>query len=163
MNIVPVSCIESQKIKRISAGVVILRQENSRWHALILRAWNHWDFPKGNVEPGETLIQAALREVQEETGITQLDFKWGSSLARTSLYSKDKVAYYALACTTCQEVQLNPNPMTGIREHDEYQWVLLEDLAHILSPRLHPILDWVQAHLEKGTAIAEYTALSQNS
>ncbi len=35
---------------------------------LILRN-GRWDLPKGKVEPGETLLQAALREVQEETGI----------------------------------------------------------------------------------------------
>ncbi|THF69420.1 NUDIX hydrolase [Deinococcus sp. Arct2-2] len=28
-----------------------------------------WAFPKGHVEPGETLEQTAVREVQEETGI----------------------------------------------------------------------------------------------
>jgi 8-oxo-dGTP pyrophosphatase MutT (NUDIX family) len=35
---------------------------------LILRN-GRWDLPKGKVEPGETLLQAALREVEEETGI----------------------------------------------------------------------------------------------
>jgi 8-oxo-dGTP pyrophosphatase MutT (NUDIX family) len=28
-----------------------------------------WGFPKGHVEPGETLAEAAVREVREETGI----------------------------------------------------------------------------------------------
>lgn len=34
------------------------------------------DLPKGKVEPGETLIQAALREVEEETGIKVESGKW---------------------------------------------------------------------------------------
>lgn len=38
---------------------------------LILRN-GRWDLPKGKVEPGETLLQAALREVEEETGIIDL-------------------------------------------------------------------------------------------
>lgn len=38
---------------------------------LILRN-GRWDLPKGKVEPGETLLQAALREVEEETGIAPL-------------------------------------------------------------------------------------------
>ncbi len=39
-------------------GTMLLIQRNGRW-----------DLPKGKVEAGETLLQAALREVQEETGI----------------------------------------------------------------------------------------------
>ncbi len=38
---------------------------------LILRN-GRWDLPKGKVESGETLLQAALREVEEETGIAPL-------------------------------------------------------------------------------------------
>jgi len=36
---------------------------------LLIRRNNRWDLPKGKVEPGETLLQAALREVEEETGV----------------------------------------------------------------------------------------------
>ncbi|GAA4337446.1 NUDIX hydrolase [Pigmentiphaga soli] len=38
---------------------------------LIVRATrsNRWDFPKGLAEPGETPLQAALRECREETGL----------------------------------------------------------------------------------------------
>ena len=33
----------------------------------------HWDFPKGHVEDGETELQTALRELAEETGITDVE------------------------------------------------------------------------------------------
>ena len=36
---------------------------------LLIRRNDRWDLPKGKVEAGETLRQAALREVEEETGI----------------------------------------------------------------------------------------------
>ena len=41
---------------------------------LLLRAYRNWDLPKGLVEPGEQPFAAACREVEEETGITDLDF-----------------------------------------------------------------------------------------
>lgn len=34
----------------------------------------HWDFPKGNIEAGESEKQAAIREIREETGITDVEF-----------------------------------------------------------------------------------------
>ena len=38
-------------------------------HYLLLDYGRHWDFPKGHVDPGEDDLAAALRELQEETGI----------------------------------------------------------------------------------------------
>lgn len=41
-------------------------------HQLLIFRDGQWDIPKGMVEPGETLKQAAIREVMEETGIKHL-------------------------------------------------------------------------------------------
>lgn len=49
-----------------AAGGIVTRDDGKM--LLILRN-NRWDLPKGKVEAGETLLQAALREVEEETGI----------------------------------------------------------------------------------------------
>ncbi|MFO7859140.1 MAG: NUDIX domain-containing protein, partial [Ectothiorhodospiraceae bacterium] len=57
------------KVRTLSAGVVVVRREAQGWRCLLLRAYQYWDAPKGRVEAGETPLEAARREVREETGI----------------------------------------------------------------------------------------------
>lgn len=54
-----------------SSGAIIFREINSVAHFLIIRNKRsaHWGFPKGHLEMGETTLEAAKREVLEETGI----------------------------------------------------------------------------------------------
>jgi 8-oxo-dGTP pyrophosphatase MutT (NUDIX family) len=55
-----------------SAGGIIFRRRAERPEICLIRdAYGYWAFPKGKVEPGETLEQTALREVREEVGIEQ--------------------------------------------------------------------------------------------
>lgn len=55
-----------------AAGGVVL---NDQKQVLFIYRLNKWDLPKGKVEKGENFEQAALREVQEETGVTKLELK----------------------------------------------------------------------------------------
>lgn len=62
-------------IEETSAGVVLFRRENSKILFLLLNyPSGHWDFVKGKMEEGETTHQTAIRETQEETGITDIVF-----------------------------------------------------------------------------------------
>ncbi len=49
-----------------AAGCVVYDSEGNM---LLIRRNQRWDLPKGKVEEGETLLQAALRETTEETGL----------------------------------------------------------------------------------------------
>ena len=69
-------------VSKLAAGVVIVRESDSGPRVLLLRAYRNWDLPKGLVEPGEQPFTAACREVEEETGITDLDFRMGQRLRR---------------------------------------------------------------------------------
>jgi 8-oxo-dGTP pyrophosphatase MutT (NUDIX family) len=56
-----------------SAGGVVYRLDGGRpVYLLICDSYQSWGFPKGHVEPGEQTEAAALREVSEETGLTDL-------------------------------------------------------------------------------------------
>lgn len=56
------------KLVEAAGGVVF----NPEGKILLIFRRGLWDLPKGKIEPNETIMQAALREVQEETGIKKL-------------------------------------------------------------------------------------------
>ena len=66
-------------IKEHSAGAVLYRYFSNEERKFLLLHYTsgHWDFPKGNLEAGETEVDAVIREIFEETGITDLKFVEG--------------------------------------------------------------------------------------
>jgi 8-oxo-dGTP pyrophosphatase MutT (NUDIX family) len=127
---------------RVSAGVVVVRNVQHSWLFLMLRAYSNWDFPKGLVESGEQPLEAAIREVQEETLIDQLDFAWGHVYRETPPYGHKKIARYYVAQTSIEAVTLPVSPELGRPEHNEWRWVSFEQGLALCSPRLDPILRW---------------------
>ena len=62
-------------IREKSCGAVIYHKKDDKTKYLLLNyAAGHWDFVKGNVEPGETEKETVIRELNEETGITDAAF-----------------------------------------------------------------------------------------
>ena len=61
-------------------GVIRDTAEGPRY--LLLRAYKHWDFPKGMVEADEAPLAAARREVAEETGIDTPGLRLGRGVPR---------------------------------------------------------------------------------
>ena len=55
-----------------SAGVIVFRVQRGAREYLLLDYSKHWDFPKGHIERGESRLQAALRELTEETALSQV-------------------------------------------------------------------------------------------
>src|SRR5215813_11231328 len=127
---------------KLSAGVVVVRNLNGSWLFLMLRAYRNWDFPKGLVESAEEPLDAAIREVQEETLIEDLQFTWGEVYKETAPYSHKKVARYYIAETSTQAVTLPVRPELGRAEHNESRWVTFEQGLALCSPRLDPIMRW---------------------
>jgi len=136
------------KTRRLSAGVVVVRADADRWRYLLLRAYNYWDFPKGLVEPGETPLDGARREVEEETEIRDLEFRWGHDFYQTAPYSKGKIARYYLACTRQEAVTLPVSPELGRPEHEEYRWLPYAAARELLTPRVQTVIDWAAGHLD---------------
>jgi len=129
-------------VKYRSAGIVVVYRVNDQWQVLLLRAYRHWDFPKGLIEPGETPLVAARRETTEETGLTGLDFHWGTDSIETEMYGDHKIATFFLAVSPTPDVELPVNPQLGHPEHVEYRWVPIGEARTLLSRRLLSVIDW---------------------
>ena len=58
--------------KDYAYGVIVFYVENGTVYYLILKQkQGHWSFPKGHAEDGETTLETAKRELEEETGIKE--------------------------------------------------------------------------------------------
>jgi bis(5'-nucleosidyl)-tetraphosphatase len=132
-------------VPKLSCGVVVVRKETDEWHYLLLRVFRYWDFPKGMVEPGETALEAACREVEEETGISDLDFHWGHDFRETGPYARGKVARYYIAETHIADVTLSVNPELGRPEHHGFEWVTYQQALTMVSVRVRPVVQWVRS------------------
>ena len=110
-------------IKEHSAGAVLFGYfaSDERKYLLLHYASGHWEFPKGNVEAGETEVEAVIREIFEETGITDVRFLEGFVQAIFYNYRRDgklvqkKVSFY-LAQTPTSNIRLS-------NEHQDFLWV----------------------------------------
>jgi len=136
---------------KLSAGIVVVREESGQWQYLFLRAYKNWDFPKGIVEPGEDPLETAVRETGEETGIHKLNFRWGKVFKETEPYRSGgkKVARYYLASTSQSHVTFAVNPDIGKPEHHEYRWLSYKTTRDLAPKRLHPIIDWANKIIEQ--------------
>ena len=67
--------------KEKSAGAIVFRVEKERFSYLLLRypsslkaPKEYWDLPKGHIEKGEEEKDTVVREIREETGLTDIEF-----------------------------------------------------------------------------------------
>ncbi len=105
----------TKQFKAVTAagGVVI----NPLDEMLMINRFSRWDLPKGHLESGESLEECALREVEEETGVTPLTL--GRKLGVTyHSYQKggawELKATYWWAMQSSQTSQPTPQSEEGI-------------------------------------------------
>ena len=113
---------------RASGGVIMRFVPGGRVEiACIFReARGDWTFPKGKLDAGETVEQAALREVLEETGLHCNIVRFIGTTNYVHRKGKPKIVTYYLM--TPVEGEFTPND-----EVDELRWLPLEHVRERLT------------------------------
>ena len=134
-----------------SCGVLIVRGDPAR-EVLLMVHPTRLDIPKGHIEEGESDIDCALRELEEETGISsgeitldpnfQFVTQYPVKSKRTGGKWVEKTLIVFLGRLTCDvEVQ--------VTEHDDFRW-LAWDPPHALQPEtIDPLLAHLAEHLSQ--------------
>jgi 8-oxo-dGTP diphosphatase len=121
---------------RAAGGLVVRRTADGLELLLVHRpSYDDWTIPKGKLEPAEAERDAAVREVEEETGLRCL---LGRELGQTEYHDsggRPKVArYWTMAAPSAEAAPAN--------EVDEVRWAGREEAAGLLSyERDRPLLD----------------------
>jgi 8-oxo-dGTP pyrophosphatase MutT (NUDIX family) len=124
-------------VAEIAAGAVVLDSALREVFLLHLKSEDRWCFPKGHVERGESLEQAARREVLEETGFRHVQLRQVISEVSYRFYRRSddsnvfKTSIYFLATTN--ERDPTPEPI-----FDTYAWLEFPEARR----RLPYATDW---------------------
>jgi 8-oxo-dGTP pyrophosphatase MutT (NUDIX family) len=117
-----------------SAGIIVYYKPNGEPEFLLLQyAAGHWDLAKGKLEPGETNLQAAVRELQEETGISKIDMKEGFEASLKYVFKDytgqpiEKTVYFFVGQVKKKEVAILS------REHKDFIWLPFEQAVKKLT------------------------------
>lgn len=105
---------------------------------------NRWDIPKGLQDPGETTLEAAKRELNEETGlqfeagqfieIGRFDYQKDKCLFLYKLYAPDSLdGLDHLVCTS-----YFPHHLTGelFPEMDGFRWASRQEIRDLCGTRM---------------------------
>ena len=118
--------------REVSAGAVVLRHTKTEPEFLLLHYTpGHWDFPKGNIEKGESEQATIRREIEEETGIIRIRFIDGFRETIKYFYQWKgqgifKIVVYFLVETRQKKVTLS-------HEHQGYIWLPYEQAMEQLT------------------------------
>lgn len=117
-----------------SAGVIIVSLNGTLPRYLLLHYdGGHWGFPKGNIEAEESPLQAAIREVEEETRLTNITLINGFNEKIEYHYRRNKKlvhkeVVYFLAETTAKE-----DTVVLSHEHRGFEWVQFNEAQELLT------------------------------
>jgi ADP-ribose pyrophosphatase YjhB (NUDIX family) len=119
----------------LSAGGVVVNSTDKV--LLVNQRGTSWSLPKGHIEGGEEILEAAKREIYEESGVTQLEFI--RDLGKYQRYkigkdgSEDKSELKTIYMFLFKTLENNLQPID--KDNPEAKWVPKHQVADLLT---HP-------------------------
>ena len=122
------------KIRTDLVEVHLFRIENNELQFLLLKRSAHkiypglWQMVSGHIKKGETAVQTALRELQEETGFKP--FRLWVAPNINSFYSPDEDSVSIIPVFAAQ---VKDNNVLISDEHSEFKWLNSEEAKTFLA------------------------------
>ncbi|KAA5544586.1 NUDIX domain-containing protein [Roseiconus nitratireducens] len=140
---------EGPTAKRAAGILIMTRRRPNQF--LLMRHVDRWDLPKGHSEPGESVVETALRETEEETGISGQDIEIDPDFCFQLVYpvrykKRDNQPFRKQVVYLLGKID---DPVTpDLTEHLSFQWFDWSPPHQIQEQTIDPLLDAVRRHLE---------------
>lgn len=153
---------------RVSAGIMLLNRDGRIWTGRRLPKWAGggaepiWQMPQGGLDPGEEPVDAAFRELEEETGVTSAVVvaeipRWLTydlppelvGLALKGRYRGQRQRWFAMRFLG-DDSEIDIGPRRGRKaEFDRWAWRRPEELLALSVPFKRPVYETVFAEFSR--------------
>jgi len=127
------------EVEKSVAVIIFRKEEDFRFLLLWKKASDHyreaWEFPKGNSDKGESEMQTAVRELQEETGLKENQLEFYDFHDKISFFYRRedqglirKEVSFLMARTTRNEITISS-------EHDSFRWAPYLEAFDLLNQK----------------------------
>lgn len=117
----------------VAAGAILWRKEKDTLKVLLIHRgrYDDWSWPKGKLDKGEGVVEAAVREIKEETGIkVALGPKLFESTYSLANGSKKLVHYWSAKVS---DSALKKQKFSPDEEVSSFKWVAVSEAKKMLT------------------------------
>jgi 8-oxo-dGTP pyrophosphatase MutT (NUDIX family) len=126
--------------KSKSCGILLFNEKGNKF--LLMKHPTRWDIPKGHDEKGETDLDTAYREFEEETGISRKKIQLIDGYQFKLKYETYEKRYNEICSKTLLVflAQMTEEAKIKVTEHDDFKWFKWQPPHDIQEKTINPLL-----------------------